>query len=564
MEKKLKPRPQTALLLGLWSAVFAWLAAWVFTLGPALINDEYAAIDYFYRIVRGGHFYPTPDKLHKPLSVLLGFFAWATESPLGYELVIAASASAFIALLYLVARRELGDALGLLLAILVGFHPDLMYYSVTGSTVMPFCALAFLGLLAALRREEGPRWLWVYAASFLLAGLLRPESWLFAAPLVLWWRPRRDDRAGWVRLLVAGAVIALGPVIWFGKDWFINGDFLHGIKVAVRDKTVGMGAPFTALTTLDFFRVRIANIVSWPVASVGVLGAVWFARERGWKNAIIHPLLVFPLLVGAYVWLIVYQGVYPVQRYWYFDSVFALLFGVFFVKKLLRPVTPDPAAIARTTAFWAALLSGLGAVLAFAPDGWHLLVAAALFAIAAVVGLLWPRPLCRPWPSFLRPGLALFLLLSFVLFSQGYYARELAELDLETAKQAQMTAVADYLRPRLAPGDRLLLPSRRNEQLSWLFRDRAMPEAFFFREAFYLNYFRGTEFLDLHPDWIVYLDGDFQFFGPQKMFGWLQRQDLTEIGGVKVRLVFTTALVRVFRVEYPPGHPPKRPLPPIP
>jgi hypothetical protein len=67
MWKKLKPRHQAALLLGLWSAVFAWLAAWILSLGPALINDEYAAIDYFYRIVRGGHFYPTPDKLHKPL-----------------------------------------------------------------------------------------------------------------------------------------------------------------------------------------------------------------------------------------------------------------------------------------------------------------------------------------------------------------------------------------------------------------------------------------------------------------------------------------------------------------
>ena len=550
------------------AAVLWWLLWWMFRLGPTLINDEYAAIDYFHRMVEGGGLYPTPDRLHKPFSILLGFFSWITGSPLGFEAVMCVFGAAFVLLVYAVVRREFGPLWAAVSAIAVAINPDLMYLSVTGSTVVPFSALSFAGLYAVQRKEEGRGWIWVYAVSFLLAGLLRPESWLFGAPLLLYWWPVGKGRETWVRLIIAGAIISLGPVIWFGKDVIINDNLMHGIEVSARAKEIGTGQPFGALKSLDFFRIRIPHKLGVPVSVAGLFGLVLFIWRRG-PAGLLHPFVVFPAIVAAYVWLIVIMGVYPVHRYWYYDAVFLIFFTAYLCRYLIArfriPVYERFAA----AAIWAATISA-AAVITTRPGAdtarW-LVLAIALVAAAGAGLFVFPYAIYQRVKGALAVGVVTLLALAYGLFLFGFYDELLSELELEAEIQREMKDVAVFLDNRIDAGTdyRILIPSRRNEQLNWLWRYREIPAVVTFRLAFYLDYFKDVDFLELYPDWIVYIDNDYQFWGPGKLFKWLEYQDRTELHGVVIKLEMESEHVRVFSVDYPEGRPEvPPPLPEVP
>ncbi len=550
------------------AALLVWLLAWIFHFGITLINDEYLAIDYFCRIVRTGRLYPTPEAFHKPLSVLMGFFAWITESPLGYEAAVAVLGVVFVVFLFLAARRELGPWMALAAAAAVSLHPDLMYYTARGSTVVPFCAFTFAALYAA---ENRGRWwsLWVYAGSLFLAGLIRTEPWVLAAPALYWWRPRERSARAWAPVLAACALIGLAPVIWLGKDYFINHDLMHGFKVATRVEVVGMGLPFGVLDALLSFWLKVPNKVSWPVVAGAMAGAVLFVREKGARDGLTHPLIVFPALVSAFLAAVIHLGVYPNPWYFYFDAVFAVIFCLNFFRAVIARVRMGAGRAAWTVIVSAAALIALAMFLARGGglgEGRWLLIAASMICVAAAALLARPEgALRRPRETLLILVLTL-ITLSFPLMAHALYRSEIAELNLEAEKQREMAAVADYLRAEIPPGrgDRIMLPSRRNEQLSWLFRDRESPDIVALREAFYLSAMKHLDFLDLHPDWIIYIPDDYQYRGPDDMFRWLASQDDTELNGVRISLRMSTDLIRVFRVTYPPGHAPRGPLPPIP
>lgn len=603
----------------------AWLAGWIFKLGPVLINDEYAAIDYFYRIVRTGGFYPTPDKLHKPLSIAMGVFAWAFETPLAYELATAAFSAAFIVLLYVAVNSALGRAPALIAALLVAAHPDFMYYSATGSTVMPFSALAFMGLIAVQRRLESDKWLWVYTGCFLAGGLTRPESWLFAAAATVWWSPLGKGRKAWVRYIIAGSIMALAPVIWFGKDLLINGDLMHGINVATRDKAVGTGAPLTVYQTTRLFWTRIPEAISRPWALFGLAGMAIFVKRRGLGRGLLDPMVLYPPIMAGYVWLIVYMGVWHAQRYWYFNGVFLTCFGSWLAVDVIRKIEWPANRLIKAALFFAAAFTAGGMLFAAGGEGptdlRRLLVGGGALAVAAAAGVLWPdaifgglldlvrrainrargksagpgpglgredgnggRPaledspegspgssslfdgLVRPAARPLLVGLVTLSFLGYGVMVLVNYRLKVNELTLEAGKQREIELVADYLMKAIPKGreDRIMIPSRRNEQLNWEFREREIPDTFFFREAFYLNYHAGTEFTELHPDWIVYVHKDYQFFGPTDHYRFFQFQDRISLYGIEIELIKDYGETRLFKVTYPPDHPPKGEMPLIP
>lgn len=552
------------------AGLLAWLVFWIYHFGPVLINDEYAAIDYFYRVAGDGRLYSTPDRLHKPLSVFMGVFSWCMESPLGFELAIAVFGVVLFVFLFLAVREEFGTWPAAICALAVAFHPDVIYYSVTGSSVLLFSALSFVGILAVLRREEAKSWLWVYAACFFVAGLIRPESWLFAGPLIVWWRPPPGSRSGWVRVFVAMSIIGMAPVIWFGKDLIINGDLMHGFRVTKLAKIVGAGAPFTAAKTFSFFLIMIPNLVSKPVAAAAILGAVWFVRERGLVRGLLHPFIVFPAMVSVYLYFIVYMGVFPNSRYYYFDSLFAIVFCLYFVKNIITRISLPPGTIARAALFFIALLSAAGFFLArpvsLPADGRALMLAAALLSSGASALVLLFKPMRAGPIQVLLIGVVVVLALSYPVFSHGLYKREFAEIELEALKQREMIEVAKLLRREVPPGgsDRIMMPSRRNEQLNWILRDREILDMVALREAFYLDKFKGVDFLDLHPDWIMYIRNDYQFWGPDEMFNWLWHQDRATLRDIEFELVLDLETIRVFKITYPPGYPAKGPIPPIP
>jgi len=575
-----------ALLLG-------WVIWWISRLGATLINDEYAAIDYFYRVVREGHLFPTPDKLHKPLSLLTASVAWLFESPVAFEVAISMYAALFVAMFYLVLKRTTGPVMAAIAGVALVFHPDLMYYSATGSTVLPLAGLSFVGLYAVLRKDDSPIWLWVYALVFLASGLFRPVSWLFAAPAVYWWWPGWKDRKGLLRLLIALCIISMGPVIWFGKDWIINDNLIHGLAVATRDKAVGTGAPLPALHILSLFGVRISNRVSTAIALAGAAGMVLFVRQQGLRG-LLHPLVVFPVLVGGFIFLVVYMGVYPVQRYWFYDSVFAYFFAAWLVRQIVLKIDMDKGDVARAAvmfcAFWGATAHLFARPASSPPDLRWLLVAAGFAALFFALLVLWSEHFKAALRQTLSVGLIVLLALSYPVFISGLYNRQADELELEARKQKEMKEVARYLKKQFTSDDdvRILIPSRRNEQLNWLFRERERPEVITLREAFFLDWIcnephkspvpidrekqelcrkwtvEGHDFTVLFPDWIVYIPDDYQFWGPARKFEWMKTQEKAVIRGVEIELKMSTGLVRVFKVSYPEDAPRKTPLPSIP
>ena len=477
-------------------------------LGCTLVNDEYAALNYAYRALHQGGFYPTPHRLHKPLAVLTAFIS-LPAGPIGYELVTAVWAMVLVFFCYLAVRRAWGEAAAVAAALLLASNPDLFLNVASGITNVPLLAGAFICIHALLEMGEGRKGLWRYALVSLVIGLLRPEAWLFGLPLALAFWPRRREW-GYARFLLAAGLIALAPVIWFGKDWFINGSVFHSVHVATADKTVGLAKiQFSAGEALGFFPKHIVPRISWPTFVVGLVGAgVFLFRRRGagWR----HPLFFFPLLVSAFIWFLIMTGVYPLQRYFYFTTVFLLVFAAYLGVETAR----------------------------------------------------WVWRFRFPWPwigAALLAGLAVLHLLGV----ESRFAANAEELRHEAQIQREMPRVADVFQARIPRGERplILISDRRDEQLEWLFRDREIPHTLGFREAYYYQFINHYSFLNFTPRWVVYIDNDFHWHWVADEFQWLNFQDHTELQGVKFDLFFHTDLIRVFKTTYPPNWNPPPPPP---
>src|SRR4051794_36763413 len=165
---------------------------------------------------------PTPH----PLANLLGLIV----SPLGDT----ASETAFLVIvliavgLLVVGMSRLGQALfstpvGVLAALIVATRVPLLNFGIRGYVDLP--TIAFVVWAAALEARQSRRGAPVMLL-LTLAGLLRPETWLFAAAYWAWCFPARD----WGGRLRLGALAALAPVLWLLSDWAITGDPLWSLN----------------------------------------------------------------------------------------------------------------------------------------------------------------------------------------------------------------------------------------------------------------------------------------------------------------------------------------------
>ncbi len=239
---------------------------------------------------------PTPHPLSNLLGLLLAPLGAGAETAwvvLGFGFLGALGAAT-----YALGARWFGRAAGLLAAAIIITREPVLSFGVRAYIDIPYLVLVLLAVLAESRR---PRAGLPVLIALALAGLLRPEAWLFSAGYLVWLALGRDRT---VRQLGALALVAAAaPVIWLLADLLVTGDPLHSLvgtraNAEVLERRTGLSAvPLTAPR-------RLGEILREPVllgAALGGLLSLALLRERVALGAVagIAAMLAFSVLAAA-------------------------------------------------------------------------------------------------------------------------------------------------------------------------------------------------------------------------------------------------------------------------
>jgi len=216
---------------------------------------------------------PTPH----PLASLVG----AAVSPLGDGAEDVLLAIVLLAIGAIgVALFRLGQTLyawpiGLLAAAIILTRQPVLNFGIRGYVDLPTVALIlWAAVLEARRKRRG----WPVLALLAVAGLLRPEAWLFAVAYWLWLAPPLD----WPERLRLAALAVAAPLLWAFSDLLITGDALfslHGTSdlAAELERPTGLG------NVPEYLPRRLGEILRLPeliAATAGcAAGLVWMRRR---------------------------------------------------------------------------------------------------------------------------------------------------------------------------------------------------------------------------------------------------------------------------------------------
>ncbi len=248
---------------------------------------------------------PTPHPLGTLLGVLLSPLSTLSDAGVhGNATTTVTLVLAFLALallgwvVYALGAAWFDPWVGVLAAVIILTRQPVLDFGARAYVDIPYVVLVLGALLIETRR---PRCGVPVLALLAVAGLIRPEAWLFSGLYVVYlvWAGERD-RARIARLV---AVAAAGPVLWLLADWVVAGDPLHSLT-GTRDtaqelgRVTGIGeVPRTAPR-------RIGEILREPVL-VGAFGGLVLAwlwlrsRVRLAVAAGVVSLLAFTLLAAA-------------------------------------------------------------------------------------------------------------------------------------------------------------------------------------------------------------------------------------------------------------------------
>jgi hypothetical protein len=237
---------------------------------------------------------PTPH----PLSNLAGLVvsplsARARDGVHGEAAVAVTLVAAFLLLallgwlVYRLGAAWFNPAVGMLAAAILLTRRPVLDFGARAYVDIPYLVLVLAALLVETRR---PRAGAPVLALLALAGLIRPEAWLFAGVywLYVWWAAR-PARAALVGL---AALVAAAPVVWLLADWAVTGDPLHSLT-GTQSNVESLGR-ITGLANVPVTAPRrIGEILREPVllaaAGGGVMSLLWLGR-RAWLGAAVGVL----------------------------------------------------------------------------------------------------------------------------------------------------------------------------------------------------------------------------------------------------------------------------------
>jgi hypothetical protein len=240
---------------------------------------------------------PTPHPLATLGAIVLSPLSSARIDGLHGELAASAAialAYASLALLgwvvFALGREWFNTAAGVLAAAIVLTRVPVLDFGARAYVDIPYVVLVLGALLVETRRRRAGA---PALALLALAGLLRPEAWLFSAAYVVWLLapgvrsslrgagPRRS--AAWLDAAPLVAIAASAPLLWCLHDLLLTGDALHSLT-GTRDNAALLGRVTGLGNVPGTLPRRIGEILREPVllaaAGGGVLALLWH-RGRG-------------------------------------------------------------------------------------------------------------------------------------------------------------------------------------------------------------------------------------------------------------------------------------------
>jgi len=304
-----------AVALGLWLAypvAPTFDSMWSLLWGREILHGGLPS----FRTDRG----PTEHPLWILISMLLVPLG-DTGAPRALTLIGVLGLVAMLAGLYRLGRASFGAAAGAVAVVLMASRLDFGFWAALGFVDVPY--LALLAWAAALEAERPRRGgiVWVLLG---LAGLLRPEAWLFAGAYAAWtaW-PRRRRIAAWAR---AGAYVAVPVALWALADLVVTGNPAYSFTMST-DHAAELGRSRGLLDLPASTLSSAEEVVKPPVlllAAAGLLAAIVM------RHRIRLRVPVATLLVGLAGFLVVSAtGFSVIPRYFATPAVPLVLLAAF-------------------------------------------------------------------------------------------------------------------------------------------------------------------------------------------------------------------------------------------
>lgn len=286
--------------------------------GPGLVNyDTLYSLVWGRQIAEGGApdleagLAPTPHPLATLGGIILSPLSALHVDGLHGEpaaIVVVGLAFGSLALLgwivFALGRAWFNTAAGVLAAAIVLTRVPVLDFAARAYVDIPFLALVLGALLVETRRPRagGP-----VLALLALAGLLRPEAWLFSAAYLVWLvapglRSRPRNTAAWIDAAPLIALAASGPLLWTLHDVLLAGDPLHSLT-GTRESAEQLGRVTGIEHVPGAMPRRLGEILREPVllaaAGGGALALLWRRDRRVRLGAIAGGLAVVSFCVLA-------------------------------------------------------------------------------------------------------------------------------------------------------------------------------------------------------------------------------------------------------------------------
>jgi hypothetical protein len=232
-----------------------------------------------------------------PLADLAGVLLSALPAHASEDVVVALG-FVFLAaaglLVYRLGALWFGRLAGLAAAAVLLTREPVLSYGVRAYLDVPYLVLVLGAVLVEAKRERaGAPVLGLLA----LAGLLRPEAWLFAGAYVVYLWLGRPVRPAELTLALAA------PLLWLGHDLLVAGDALHSLT-GTRDNAATLGRVTGLQHVPDTLPRRVGEILREPGLAGAAVGlAVLWRRDRERLRLVVGALalavLAYAVLAGA-------------------------------------------------------------------------------------------------------------------------------------------------------------------------------------------------------------------------------------------------------------------------